>query len=282
MKKIFLVLFTVIISLLWFDPVLAEQNITDPTTTDNLTVKVGVYDNYPKIYKDEQGNIKGFWADVTNYIAKKENWNLIYDFGSWDQELAKLERGDIDILVDVAVSEDRKIKFDFNNEVALLSWSIIYTREGFDVTSFKDLEGSNIALIKSSVHYTAPLGLKNVLAVSGVNANIIDVLDFDQIFKMLNDNAVDAGVVNWQYGLANEGKYKVNRTGIIFNPSELFYAFPKNANKNSYLINVIDTDLGEMKNSPQGAYYQAINKNLGQYLEKIEVLPSWWNYFFQF
>jgi len=40
------------------------------------------------------------------------------------------------------------------------------------------------------VHYTAPLGLKNVLAASGVNANIIDVLNFDQIFKMLNDGVV--------------------------------------------------------------------------------------------
>ncbi len=183
-------------------------------------------------------------------------------------------------MVDVAITEERKIKFDFNNEITLLSWSVIYTRKDFDVKSFNDLEGVNIALIKSSVHYTAPLGLKNVLAASGVNANIIDVLNFDQIFKMLNDNTVDAGVVNWQYGLANEGKYKVNRTGIIFNPSELFFAFPKNASKNSYLINTIDADLSEMKDNPQGAYYKAINENLGQYLEKIEVLPSWWNYFF--
>lgn len=129
-------------------------------------------------------------------------------------------------MVDVAITEERKIKFDFNNEITLLSWSVIYTRKDFDAKSFNDLEGVNIALIKSSVHYTAPLGLKNVLAASGVNANIIDVLNFDQIFKMLNDNTVDAGVVDWQYGLANEGKYKVNHTGIIFNPSELFFRFP--------------------------------------------------------
>ncbi len=61
---------------------LAAQDIVSPTLDNNLTVKVGVYDNYPKIYKDEQGNIKGFWADITNYIAEKEHWNLIYDFGT--------------------------------------------------------------------------------------------------------------------------------------------------------------------------------------------------------
>jgi two-component system, cell cycle sensor histidine kinase and response regulator CckA len=36
------------------------------------TVRVGVYDNNPKIYMDSDGKIKGFWADITNYIAQKE------------------------------------------------------------------------------------------------------------------------------------------------------------------------------------------------------------------
>ena len=146
MKKTFLVLFTLIISLLWIDPALAVQDTASPTVVDNPTVKVGVYDNYSKIYKDEQGNIKGFWADITNYIAEKEHWNLIYDFGTWDEELSKLERGDIDILVDVAITEERKIKFDFNNEITLLSWSVIYTKKDFDVMSFNDLEGGEHCL----------------------------------------------------------------------------------------------------------------------------------------
>jgi ABC-type amino acid transport substrate-binding protein len=34
-------------------------------------VRVGVYDNYPKIYRDEKGDVKGVWADITNAIAKK-------------------------------------------------------------------------------------------------------------------------------------------------------------------------------------------------------------------
>lgn len=109
--------------------------------TDSKTVKVGVYDNSPKIYKDANGTIKGFWADITNYIAQKEGWNLIYVFGTWDEGLARLEKGEIDLMVDVAVSDARKEKYDFNNETALLSWSIIYTRKDFDIKSFKDLEG---------------------------------------------------------------------------------------------------------------------------------------------
>lgn len=109
--------------------------------------------------------------------------------------------------------------------------------------------------MKSSVHYTAPLGLKNVLTSFGVTSNIIDAKSMDEVFKLLDTNQADAGVVNWNFGVTNENKYKVTRTGIIFNPSELNYALPKNGAKNSYLINVLDYHLRELKNNPDSIYY---------------------------
>jgi len=246
---------------------------------DSKTVRVGVYDNSPKIYKDANGEIKGFWADITNYIAQKENWNLVYVYGTWEEGLARLENGQIDLMVDVAVSDARKEKYDFNNESALLSWSIIYTRKDFDIKSFKDLEGKNIAIMKSSVHYTAPLGLKNVLTSFGVTSNIIDAKSMDEVFQLLDTNQADAGVVNWNFGVTNENKYKITRTGIIFNPSELNYALAKNGAKNSYLINVLDYHLRELKNDPNSIYYQSINTNFSKSLGTLEVLPKWLNTF---
>lgn len=273
MKKIlFFIILIILIQFSCFSFVSAAEN-------DLKTVRVGVYDNYPKIYKDESGNIKGFWADITNYIAEKENWNLIYVFGTWDEGLARLEKGEINLMVDVAVTDERRSQYDFNNETALLSWSVFYTRKGFEIQSFKDLEGKNIAIIKSSVHYTAPLGVKNILASFGVNSNIIDVKSMDDVFKLLDANQADAGVVNWQFGVSNESKYKVNRTGLMFNPSELNYALTKNGPKNNYLISVIDSNLRELKNNQNSIYYKSLETYFGKYLEKIEVLPKWWNTF---
>ena len=271
MKKIILTGLLIIFSVLFLSSsVLAAES-------DFKTVRVGIYDNNPKIYKDADGNIKGFWADITNYIAKQENWNLIYVYGTWDEGLARLEKGEIDLMVDVAVSDARKEKYDFNKETALLSWSIIYTRKDFDIKSFKDLEGKNIAIMKSSVHYTAPLGLKNVLTSFMVNANIIDAKSMDDVFKLLDNNEADAGVVNWNFGVTNENKYKITRTGIIFNPSELNYALTKNSSKNNYLINVIDFRLRELKNKENSIYYQSINTNFSKSLGTVEiqVWPKW-------
>jgi len=75
---------------------------------DSKTVRVGVYDNSPKIYKDANGDIKGFWADITNYIAEKEKWNLVYVYGTWDEGLARLEKGEIDLIV---IVQDQVIKY---------------------------------------------------------------------------------------------------------------------------------------------------------------------------
>ena len=42
-----------------------------PTVSANelLTLKVGVYENSPKIFTDDKGNASGFWPDIIEYIA---------------------------------------------------------------------------------------------------------------------------------------------------------------------------------------------------------------------
>jgi PAS domain S-box-containing protein len=53
----------------------------DVSADDGVIVKVGVYENQPKIFTDEQGRVSGFWADILEYIAVKqlkEDRNSIY------------------------------------------------------------------------------------------------------------------------------------------------------------------------------------------------------------
>lgn len=271
-KKLLFVIFAfLLVSVVCAAAVLAADN-------EQKTVRVGAYDNTPKIYRDASGEIKGFWADITNYIAKKENWNLVYVYDTWDEGLVRLQKGEIDLMVDVAKSEERKDVYDFNNETALFSWSMMYVRKGFEIKSFKDLAGKNIAIVKSSVHYTAPLGLKNILNSFAIDANIIDAQSMEDVFKLLDTQQADAGVVNWQFGVSNEDKFKVNPTGIVYNPAELNFAFTKNNNQNEYLISTIDSDLREIKDDKNSVYYQSIKTNFGKFLGEVQVVPKWWYY----
>ena len=42
------------------------------SSSETLSVKVGFYENPPKIFTDNSDKISGFWPDLIEYIAKKE------------------------------------------------------------------------------------------------------------------------------------------------------------------------------------------------------------------
>ncbi|MBN2780400.1 MAG: transporter substrate-binding domain-containing protein, partial [Candidatus Marinimicrobia bacterium] len=68
------------------------------------SISVGIYQNQPKIFLNEQGMPSGIFVDLLNEIAKQENWTLRYVPGTWDQCLDHLKTGTIDLLPDMALS----------------------------------------------------------------------------------------------------------------------------------------------------------------------------------
>jgi ABC-type amino acid transport substrate-binding protein len=82
---------------------------------DSRTVRVGLYENSPKIFTDEKGNASGFWPDIMEYIALEEGWEIEYLHGTWTQCLDMLEENEIDMMPDVAYTEERASLYDFSN-----------------------------------------------------------------------------------------------------------------------------------------------------------------------
>jgi len=93
------------------------------------SLNVGIYNNPPKIFLDNTQKPSGFFVDILNPIATQNQWQLNYVPCQWQECLSKLEKGEIDIMPDVAYSKEREEKFDFNHEVALSSWSLVYTNK---------------------------------------------------------------------------------------------------------------------------------------------------------
>ena len=94
-----------------------------PSFVQSLTVRVGVYENPPKIYTTPDGTISGFWPDLLRYIADQEGWHLEWVPGTWEQGLARLEQNQIDMMPDVAWTEARSQKYAFSMQKVLVSWS---------------------------------------------------------------------------------------------------------------------------------------------------------------
>src|SRR5512145_299236 len=65
-------------------------------------VRVGVYANAPKILLDEQGEPSGILGDLLKEIAQREGWTLKAVSCAWQECLAALSAGQIDLMPDIA------------------------------------------------------------------------------------------------------------------------------------------------------------------------------------
>jgi len=255
------------ISLIYFYVIIPESEEYE------LELKVGYYDNKPKVFEDDEGNIKGIFPEILEYIADQEDWKIEWVYGSWEECLDRVENGKIDIMVDVAYSENRSQLYDFNSVEVLSNWGIIYSDAKGSIESIEDLEGKKVAVMEGSFHTDGPEGIINLTKKWEVNCEFVYLEDYEEVFEEIDKGKADAGVVNRIFGLINEENYDVERTSIMFNPSRLLFAFPKNADKNQELIPKIDEHLLVLKEDTDSIYYQLIDQYI--YGQATGTIPVW-------
>ena len=268
--SIIVLIFSVGILIIFF---LSITFISPPSTDGGLVIRVGQYDNPPKIYEDDQGNVIGLFPDLLGYIAVQEGWTIEYVKGTWTECLDRLENNTIDIMVDVAYSDERAEKYDFNNVEILSNWGIIYKTMGSNIESIDDLENKKMAVMKGSIHTEGEGGIKSLVNKWSINCTFIELENYYQVFEILDEGGAEVGVVNRLFGLLNENDYYVEKTQIMFNPRKLMFAFPKKAEMNQILIPRIDEQLLKLKEDPNSLYFIIIDKYI--YGHEAIILPEW-------
>ena len=212
---------------------------------------------------DSAGVARGLFPELVDAIAVKEGWTIHYVAGSWTEGLARLASADIDLMVDVAYTAPRAEIYTFTSETVLVNWGIVYARKGLHIASLPDLDGLRVAVMRGSTHTVDPGGIIDLAQRFAISCTFVEVDDYSAVFRLLDDGGADAGVVNRIFGLQNEAQHAVERTPILFNPSELRFALPKAGALTPLLAQRIDARLVEMKANPASVYYQALDRNLG-------------------
>ncbi|HRV46062.1 MAG TPA: transporter substrate-binding domain-containing protein [Smithellaceae bacterium] len=239
-----------------------------PAWAENRVVKVGLYENAPKVFTDESGRPAGIFVDIIEYIAKKEGWELQYVAGTWAEGLARLEAGNIDLMPDVALTAEREKKYSFHKIQVLSSWFQAYARKGSGLQSILDLNGKRIAVLDKSVQQEAFIRFSRGF---GLNVTLITVADYQTMFEMVARGDADAAVTNQFYGAMNAPKYNLVDTAVVFEPSALFFAARKNSSGD--LLEAIDRHLEFLKKDSQSAYYDILKKWTS---EEVQFqLPVW-------
>lgn len=249
------------------------------------TVRVGSFENSPKIYT-EDGEVKGFWADIVNYLAEQNGWDVVWVHGTWEEQTNNLDSGAIDLMPDVAYSGEREEQWDFTKETVLTSWSSVYVTPeerglhtaldsgGKHIHSILDLEGMRIGVIAGSINYVGPQGIKTILTSFDIEAEYVEYDTYEDVFAAVQAGDVDAGVTNKIFGGMHAAEYGLEDTSILISPINMMFAMPKGAALNAQLTASIDPLVIQMKDNPNSIYYHALETNLGD-VEVIEVIPEW-------
>ena len=225
-------------------------------------VRVGVYDNPPKVAIDETGEVSGLYPDLVEDIAQHEGWTIEYVAGTWTESMARLDRGEIDVMVDVARTPPRIPLYAFNEETVLVNWGTVYARASLEILSLPDLDGLRVAVMRGSTHTEDPGGILDLAERFGLDIVVVEHDSYQQVFRALSEGEADAGVVNRVFGIVHEANYAVARTPIVFNPIELRFALPLAGERTAGLIERIDHYLSTWKADPDSIYYAALEKHL--------------------
>ncbi len=248
LKKLFKILLTISILLISFS-LFGEDN------DFSRRVYVGVYQNKPKIFLDENGVPSGFFIDLLEQIAKEENWELKYISGSWSECLQNLVENKIDLMPDVAYSEERDELFDFHSIPVLESWSRIYSSKESGIEDLTDLEGKKVAILDESIQEDV---FNQLMEGFGYEVEIIPVSSLTEAFEYARDGVVDAAIANHLFGEYYYLNYELEKTTIDFNPAKLYYAAAER--KNAEILGVIDRYLEKWKGQDDSPYYSTLGK----------------------
>jgi diguanylate cyclase (GGDEF)-like protein/PAS domain S-box-containing protein len=218
-------------------------------------IRVGVYQNEPKIFMGSDGQPSGILGDLLVEIARQEDWTLRPVRCEWQACLDALQSGKLDLMPDVAYNEQREALFDFHKIPALLSWSQIYKRSGVTINSALDLKDKRIAVLGGSVQQAY---IANLLSGFAVQAELVPVKSLDEGFALAVKGDVQAVAANRFFGDVQAPRYKLESTPVIFLPSQLFYATAQGRNPD--LLQAVDRHLGEWGPNPDSHYFAVLKR----------------------
>lgn len=233
--------------------ILAVLTFSSAALGQTQLIRVGIYDQPPDVYITPEGNPGGILGELLNQMATEEDWGFIVSSCAWQECLAQLQAGQIDLLPDLVYTPERAELFDFHHVPALHSWSQIYSRRGNQLQSIRDLNGKRLAILAGSSQYDYLTELFNTLNLS---VEIHIVMALADGFKLVQANEVDAVASDYFYGEITAKTYQLVSTPIIFQPTDLFYATQKGYN--AWLLAAIDKHLSRWQGRADSFYFSTI------------------------
>ncbi|WP_211309606.1 ATP-binding protein [Thauera aromatica] len=232
------------------------------------SLRVGIYQNSPKVGLGANGKAEGIFVDVLEAIARAEGWRIEYVPGSWNEGLERLAAGEIDLMPDVAPSAERERLFDFHDEPVLSSWSQVYARPDSGIRTLLDLDGERVAVLDGSVQEAV---FRQMASGFSIAVELLPVPDFFAALAAVAEGRADAVVTNRYFGMRYAPGFGLEDTAVMFSPVQLYFAMRKGSDP--ALLAAIDRQLVALKKDHDSAYFRSLRRWAVE--APRVVLPPW-------
>jgi len=230
-------------------------------------VRVGVFQASPLVLI-KNGKPDGLFIDLVEYFAKTQGWETTYVQGTWNELLASLERGEIDLLPAVGLTAGRLKVYDFSKNPVYIDSGVLFAGKKLPLHTVFDLKGKRVSAVKGSVFTT---GFIEYMQSFGIACQMLLTDDNRQVMEAIAHGEADAGVCIYSLGNALAREYSIPITPISFSPIALEFAVPKG--RNADLLSGIDEQMSGMIGDPSSFYSRAF-KTWTQAPETNR-LPAW-------
>jgi PAS domain S-box-containing protein len=227
---------------------------------ESRPVRVGIYQNEPKIFMDGSGRAAGVFIDILEEVAREEGWSLDFVECEWSDCLLALERGRIDLMPDVAYSRERDERYDFHRIPVIESWSQLYARPGLELDSLADADGRRIALLGDSIQQAA---FEEMTRGFGYRVEVVPTRSLAEAFRLVAAGSADAAVANHLFGDRFHRAHGLAKTPVVFMVADLHFAVAEG--RNADLLEAIDRHLEAWRKQSSSPYYTALARWMGRH-----------------
>ncbi len=230
-------------------------------------LRVGIFPLEPINYLDENKQAQGFHPALLYKMAEEHDWRLSFVEGSWAEGLARLQNGEVDLVMSAAYTKERAEVLDYTVQPTMEVWGQVFVKAGADNVNIADLAGQPVAVMRHDINGQNFINMAKNL---GVDTEILELPHFSDVFSAVQKGEVVAGVAPQHHGLRHAKEYDLVPSSIQFSPFSIFFVSKKG--QNAELLRQIDETLFRWKNDKDSFYYKQLAYWLGFKVEQ-KVFP---------
>ncbi|MDT8466064.1 transporter substrate-binding domain-containing protein [Alcaligenes nematophilus] len=218
-------------------------------------VRVGIYENPPKLLLDSQARPGGIMGELLLEIAKREGWALEAVQCDWQQCLNALQNDLLDIVPGLAYSPERAALYSFHSRAVLEDWSQIFTGKTTHIGALNDLNGKRIAVMSGTLQLTQ---LYNILQKLELGSKLVITDSQYNALKLVQSKQADAAVVGHLFGVRHAGEHGLKTAPIRLEPTNTYFVTAKDRHLD--LLAAIDTHIKQWQDNNDPFYTETLNQ----------------------